>query len=98
MRKLPKRMTMPPTTVFNVGGTVIPISSLPDEIAEEFLLIDAIRNEASEYAYKLEVLQLALNAKTEEVGAKIVAYLTEQMKNSKKEENTDQENDNNKQN
>jgi hypothetical protein len=75
--KMPKRFAPEKTTFVNVGGTVIPISTLPEEIASEYALIDKIKEEAAELTYRLEVLSLAAAYKNQQLGAKVMAHLAQ---------------------
>lgn len=71
--KLPKRYEIEKTTYITVGGTAIPLSTLPEEIAAEFAVIDKIKQEASELTMRLEILSLAIQAKTRQISAQIAA-------------------------
>lgn len=77
---MPKRLTPEKTTFMNVGGTMVPLSSLPDNIAQEFLLIDRMKNDAADLTYRLEVLALAIKAKSQELGGAITNHLMQQKK------------------
>lgn len=77
---MPKRLTPEKTTFINVGGTMVPTSVLPDNIAQEFLLIDRMKAEAAEMTYKLEVLALAIKAKSQELGGMVANHLASQKK------------------
>lgn len=77
---MPKRLTPEKTTFMNVGGTMVPLSTLPDNIAQEFLVIDRMKNEAADLTYKLEVLALAIKAKSQELGGMIANHMMQQNK------------------
>ena len=72
---MPKRLTPEKTTFINVGGTMVPTSVLPDNIAQEFLIIDRMKAEAADLTYKLEVLSLAIKGKSQELGASVTAHM-----------------------
>lgn len=82
---MPKRLTPDKTTFINVGGSMVPTSVLPDSIAQEFLLVDRMKNEAAELTYKLEVLALAIKAKSQELGAMVANHMLAQTKAEKAE-------------
>lgn len=64
---LPKRFVHEKTTVINVGGSAVPVTSFPQAIIEEFEMMDKMKFEAGELAFRLEVLALAIKAKTAEI-------------------------------
>ena len=78
MNAMPKRLTPEKTTFINVAGTMVPVSTLPENIAQEFLLIDTMKQEAASLSYKLEVLSLALKAKSRELGAAVAQHMAQQ--------------------
>lgn len=78
MTEMPKRLTPEKTTFINVGGTMIPISTLPYNIAQEFLLIDAMKSEAVQITYRLEILSLAIKAKSQELVNAVAQYMVQQ--------------------
>lgn len=77
---MPKRLTPDKTTFINVGGTMVPTSVLPDNIAQEFLLVDRMKNEAADLTYRLEVLALAIKAKSQELGGMVANHMLAQKK------------------
>lgn len=82
---MPKRLTPEPTTFINIGDSMIPISTLPENIAQEFLLIDRLKSEAVELTYRLEVITLAIKAKTQEIGVYTNAYFASKQKRDAEE-------------
>lgn len=78
MTEMPKRLTPEKTTFINVGGTMVPISTLPSNIAQEFLLIDAMKSEAAQITYRLEILSLAIKGKSQELANAVARYMIQQ--------------------
>lgn len=79
---MPKRLTPEKTTFINVGGTMIPITTLPDSIAQEFLLIDAMKADAADLTYRLEILSLAIRSKTQDLGNMVAQYMVQKNQDS----------------
>lgn len=92
MKKMPKRLTPEKTTFINVGGSMIPIYALPYEISQEFLMIDAMKSEAAQLTYRLEVLSLAIKAKSQDLGNAVAQYMVQQQSEQKLDTDTDKEN------
>lgn len=78
MTEMPKRLTPEKTTFINVGGAMVPISTLPPNIAQEFLLIDAMKSEAAQISYRLEILSLAIKGKSQELANAVARYMIQQ--------------------
>lgn len=72
---MPNRLRPEKTTFINVGDTMIPISILPANIAQEFILIDRMKDEAAELTYRLEILSLAMKSKVQELGDSVSEHL-----------------------
>lgn len=75
--KLPKRFTPEPTSYLKVGNGTVPVQLLPQDLAAEFGMLDKMQQDFSDKLYQLEVLQLAISKKKEELTVKAVKVLEE---------------------
>lgn len=75
--KLPKRFTPEPTSYLKVGNGTVPIQILPQDLASEFGMLDKMQQDFSDRLYQLEILQLAISKKKEELTLKAVRVLEE---------------------
>ena len=68
------------TKVLTINGENVKVSALPDEIINEVQTLDRMRQEYVDAAYKLEVLSLAIAAKTQQISAELKQTIEEKAK------------------
>lgn len=73
--KMPKRFTSEQTTYVNVGGSLLPLNVLPEELAGEYAMLDAMRKDLAQRLYDLEVINLAVSRKNEELTRRVLKFL-----------------------
>lgn len=77
MSNIPKKFTAEKTTFIHVGTATVPVSSFPSKILSEFEVLDSMKQDAGNLAYQLEVITLAIKAKTNELATEIAEYYKE---------------------
>ena len=73
---LPKRLTAEKATTVKIRNTVFPISALPEEIRDEFGLLDTMKQDLAEVLYKAEILSMAINYKNDDIRKKLELLVT----------------------
>lgn len=66
--KLPKRLVSEKTTYITSDDGVIPIDRLPEEIQQEFEVLDMMKNRLTEFRFEIELIGHAIKSKTQEIG------------------------------
>lgn len=75
MNTRPTKFTAEKTTFIHVSGATVPVNSFPNNILIEFEVLDAMKQEAGDIAYKLEIITMAIKAKTSELTGLISEHL-----------------------
>jgi uncharacterized protein YaaN involved in tellurite resistance len=71
---IPKRFTAEKTVFINVGGNTVPITTLNQEIIQEFEVLDRIKQDAATMTYQLEILAHAIKSKTADLSSMISEF------------------------
>lgn len=66
--KLPKRLVSEKTTYITSDDGVIPIDHLPEEIQQEFEVLDMMKNRLTDFRFEIELMGHAIKSKTNEIG------------------------------
>lgn len=74
MTNIPKKFITEKTTFIHVGNATVPVSSFPSKILTEFDVLDSMKQDAGNLAYRLEVITLAIKAKTNELAVEIAEF------------------------
>lgn len=80
-----KRFIVEKTHYINVDGKVIPISTLPDVVSQEFEVLDMMKHDLLELQYKIELITHAIKSKSNELGMAVQKYLEETSKENTNE-------------
>lgn len=72
---LPKRLNPDKTTFLNTPNGLLPLSSFPETLVQEFAVLDKMKQEFAELTYKVEVMGLAIKAKGQEVAMAANAHI-----------------------
>lgn len=85
MHMTAKRFTVEKTHYINVEGKVIPISTLPDIVAQEFEVLDMMKEELLSLQYKVELISHAIKSKSNDLGLAVQKCLEETHKDNEDE-------------
>lgn len=75
------------TAFVTIDNTPHPLSKFPENYRDEFEVLDALRQKTLDAAFELEVLNLAVKAKTIQLNAALTDYLAKQAEKENESKN-----------
>ena len=80
-------LKLPETKTLTINGQTVKVSALPDEIINEIQTLDKMRQDYVDVGYQLEILNLAILAKSQQI-SKEISELTNKQPTAQTDDST----------